>query len=193
METSVQVSAEIKKCADNELIIEVKIPLIRSMLNGEEVIQQSLNAVGILASQELLKSFDTDGSPIEVAGIRLTSKGKVLKEYETPYGKAAIDRHVYQTAKGGATYCPLDNEARVIGSSTPKLAKMISHKYSRNSVDEVKTDLEDNHGRKISRSHIQDIAETVGAIAITKEENWSYSVPLLDQSISTVSMGVAAQ
>ena len=111
------------------------------MSTGEEIIQSALNAAGQLATAELLKTFDTDGSAIEICGLRLTSKGKVLKEYETPYEKIGIERHVYQNDNGGNTFCPLDKEARIIGTSTPRLAKIISNKYSRNSVDEVQDDL----------------------------------------------------
>ena len=64
----------------------------------------------------------------------LTSKGVVLKEYETPYGKIDVERHVYQQDTGGNTFCPLDKDARIIGSATPKLAKMISNKYSRSTA-----------------------------------------------------------
>jgi len=70
------------------------------VLVGEEVIQQALNAAGMLASQELLKKFDTDGSAIKSGSIRLTSKGQVLKEYHTPYGLVEVERHVYQTSAG---------------------------------------------------------------------------------------------
>lgn len=189
MLTKVNVSAKIKALEDNELTIEVKIPLVRSMLSGEEVIQQGLNAAGILASQELLKNFDTDGTPIQMGSVRMTSKGRVLKEYHTPYGLAEIERHVYQTSAGGETFCPLDKDARIVGSATPKLAKMVSHKYSRNSVDEVKTDLESNHGRALSREYIQSIAEMVGTIAIAKEESWDYAMTM-DAQVSTVSIGM---
>ena len=190
MQTKVAVSAKIKNVVNNELTLELKIPLVRSMLSGEEVIQQALNAAGMLASQELLKNFDTDGSPIEVGRVRLTSKGQVLKEYHTPYGLVEVERHVYQTSSGGETFCPLDKEARIIGSATPKLAKMVSHKYSRNSVDEVKTDFASNHGRSLSREYIQSIAEMIGIIAIAKEESWSYSLPELKVPISTISIGL---
>jgi hypothetical protein len=190
MQAKVNVSARVKNRDEGTVTIEIKIPLLRSMLSGEEVIQQGLNAAGMLASQELLKNFDTDGSPIEMGSIRLTSKGQVLKEYHTPYGLVDVERHVYQTSVGGSTFCPLDKDARIVGSATPKLAKMISHKYSRNSVDEVKTDLESNHSRAISREYIQSIAEIVGTIAIAKEESWSYSVPPITSPITAISIGL---
>ena len=44
MQTKVNVSAKIKNLISDELTIEIKISLQRSMLVGEEVIQQALNA-----------------------------------------------------------------------------------------------------------------------------------------------------
>jgi len=64
MQTKVNVSVKIKNLISDELTIDIKIPLQRSVLVDEEVIQQALNAAGTLASQELLKKFDTDGSAI---------------------------------------------------------------------------------------------------------------------------------
>jgi len=189
METTVTVQASIKKRTTDNVVIEISLPLVRSMLSGEEVIQAAVNAVGTLATTELLSTFDADGSAIEFGDIRLTSKGKVLKEYETPYGKIGVERYVYQNAKGGNTFCPLDRDARIIGSTTPKFAKMISNKYSRSSVNEVKADLEDNHGRNLSRSHIQDVADSVGDIVISKEESWNY-VPFLVTAIDTIAIGM---
>jgi hypothetical protein len=189
MKTTVKVGAKITKIESEQVVIEVSIPLVRSMLNGEDVIQAAVNAVGMLGTSELLKTFDTDGSPINICNLNLTSKGLVQKDYETPYGKVSVDRHIYQPASGGEVYCPLDNAARIIRSATPKLAKIISNKYSRSSVDEVKHDLSDNHGRAISRDHIQHISEDVGSIAIEKQFDWNY-IPDVTDEVSTVSIGM---
>lgn len=189
MNSTVTIEANIKDRAPDNVVIEVSIPLVRSMLSGEDVVQAAVNAVGMLATTELLGTFDTDGSAIEFGDIRLTSKGKVPKEYETPYGKIGVERHVYQNSKGGNTFCPLDKEARIIGSTTPKLAKIISSKYSRSSVDEVKTDLKENHGRDLSRWHIQDVADSVGNMVISKEESWNY-VSTLEPNINTIAIGM---
>jgi len=104
METTVEVSASIKSSTTDHVVLEVCIPLVRSMLSGEGVIQIATNAVGQLATQELLKSLDTDGSAITMGDLRFTSKGMVKKEYETPYGKLNLERHVYQSAIGGNTF-----------------------------------------------------------------------------------------
>lgn len=189
METKAIIEAHVKDCSSENIVIELNIPLVRSMPSDEEVIQHALNAAGNLATRALLKSFDTDGSPIQIASLNLTSKGPVLKEYETPYGTIGLERHVYQDGHGGATFCPLDSEARIIGSATPKLAKMISNKYSRSSVDEVKDDLQSNHSRQLSRGLIQNIAEAVGTIAILKEESWTYAAPIQSE-VSTIAISM---
>jgi hypothetical protein len=44
-------------------------------------------------------------------------------------------------------------------------------------VRAVQTDLEQNHGRKVATSYIQNVAEWVGTIAAAKEEDWEYELP----------------
>ena len=190
MKTTVEVSAQLKSSTADQLVIEVTVPLVRSMLYGEEIVQAAVNAVGILATTSLLKNLDTDGSPISYGGVRFTSKGLVEKEYETPYGKARLERHVYQPSEGGDTFCPLDDSARIIRSATPKLAKMIANKYSRDSADEVKADFMANHGRPLSRGHIQEIADHVGAMAIEKASSWRYESAANPAQIATVAIGL---
>ncbi|HHJ19905.1 MAG TPA: ISKra4 family transposase [Gammaproteobacteria bacterium] len=183
-------AVKITSSKKNELVLEVTIPLETTMLDGEQSIEQALNKAGAIASGELLQRFDTDGGPIQVGTTKLTSKGQVEKAYQTPYGEARIKRHVYQTPKGGATFCPLETNARILNSATPKLAKMISHKYSKLSVDEVRTDFQSNHGRVLSRGYIQKVSETVGVLAQAKEEQWHYATPLLDTPVATVGLGL---
>lgn len=172
------------------LVLEINIPLGTVMLDGEERIEQALNEAGSVASGELLKRFDTDGSAIQVGDTKLTSKGQMEKTYQTPYGETRINRHIYQTAQGGSTYCPLECNARIIQNATPKLAKILSHKYSKLSVDEVKADLSSNHGRYLSRGYIQNVSEMVGTLAQAKEEAWHYQTPALEAAVATVSIGL---
>src|SRR3954452_22186987 len=125
------------------------------MLDFEEALQERLNEAGVVATAEGLKQFDTDGSPIIVGTTKLTSKGEVEKDYQTPYGVATVARHVYQSNQGGETYCPLDRDARIVVSSTPRFAKVLSHKYAESSSPKVQGDLEANHGRSVSRCLIR--------------------------------------
>ena len=140
-------SAQVINRTENGFTVQITVPYNRSMLDFEETLQQQLNAAGVLATQEGLRQFDTDGSPITVGSIKLTSKGQLPKDYQTPYGMATVERHVYQSPQGGATYCPLDRDARIIVSSTPKFAKMVSSKYAEFGSARVQRDLRDNHGR----------------------------------------------
>src|ERR1700738_4388661 len=119
-------SSTIIERGEKSVTIQITVPLTRSMLDTEEAIQQALNQAGVLATAEALKQFDTDGSPLEFGSTRWTSKGLEPKTYQTPYGEAVIERHVYQTGEGGATFCPLERDARIILTSTPRFAKPIS-------------------------------------------------------------------
>jgi hypothetical protein len=157
--------------------VQIEVPYSDSMLDFEEALQRRLNDAGVLATAEGLRQFDTDGSPITVGAVKFTSKGQVEKDYQTPYGVATVARHVYQSPQGGTTYCPLDRDARVVVSSTPRFAKVLSHKYAEFSSPRVQIDLAENHGRAVSRCLIQDVADAVAAVAMAKEEDWSYALP----------------
>jgi hypothetical protein len=170
--------------------IQVRIPLSRSLLDTEEAIQEALNEVGTLATAEALRQFDTDGSPLQIGSTRWYSKGQEPKAYQTPYGEAVVERHVYQTAQGGPTFCPLERDARIILTSTPRFAKQVSHKYAEMSSGRVSEDLASNHGRRVTRSFVQDLAEVVGSVAQAKEEPWHYQTPQLDRAVATVGIGL---
>jgi hypothetical protein len=178
--------AEIIAHDGEELTIQVKVKMTGSLLEVEGVILDACNEVGKLSTSQAIKKFDTDGGPIQVAGVKFTSKGATPKLYETPYGTVEVPRHVYQTSKGGKTYCPLEQDARIIRSATPRFAQQISHKYAHLNAPAVCRDLEDNHHRKIAHSYVQDVADWVGAIASAKEEIWEYATPSLDKAITSV-------
>src|SRR6266536_3472195 len=95
-------------------------------------------------------------------------------QVEIPYGAAPVQRHVYQSSRGGKTYCPLDRNARIVVSSTPKFAKMVSHKYAEFGSARVSIDLAENHGRRVARCFVQDVADAVAAVALAKEDDWEY-------------------
>lgn len=175
---------------DEFVTVQIKIPLSKSMLDGESFIQDALNEAGTLATGELLKQFDTDGSVIEFGSVKMTSKGVVTKQYQTPYGVVEIDRHVYQTSGGGETFCPLDKDARIIVSSTPRFAKQISHKFAEMASTQVQKDFVENSNREVARSYLQNVADAVGSIALLKEEDWKYSPAVLDEVIKTINIGL---
>ena len=70
--------------SESTFTIQVEVPYGSSMLDAEETLQQRLNEAGTLATGEILRRFDADGSPIQVGDTKLTSKGKLKKEYQTP-------------------------------------------------------------------------------------------------------------
>ena len=106
--------------------IEVTVELSGSMLDAEEAILRAVNAVGNVATGEALKRFDADGDPIMIGGATWYSKGKLPKVYNTPYGVVSAERHVYQPAEGGKTFCPMDHGARIIRKATPRFAKIVA-------------------------------------------------------------------
>ncbi len=122
--------------------------------------------------------------------VKFTTKGQVEKDYQTPYGVATVARHVYQSPQGGPTYCPLDRDARIVVTSTPRFAKILSHKYAEFSSPRVQVDLRENHGRAVSRCLIQDVADAVAAAAMAKEEDWSYALPKFEEPPATVAISL---
>lgn len=170
----------------NELIIQVKVTIDGTLLEAEDTIQNACNEVGLLATQEALKNFDTDGRPLETGGIKWTAKLPSEKQYQTPYGVVEIKRYTYQTSKGGKVWCPLEERARIIRSGTPRLAKQVAHKYVHMNAQAVCHDFEANHNRKMTKSYVQNMVDWVGSIAQAKEEDWTYSLPDLEAAVSTI-------
>jgi hypothetical protein len=160
------------------------------MLDSEETIQTALNEAGVLATTAALEQFDTDGSPLEIGSTRWTSKGQEPKTYQTPYGEATVARHVYQTSEGGATFCPLERDARIIITSTPRFAMQVSSKYADRAGGRVVDDLAQNHGRHVTLCLVQDLSAAVGSVVQAKEETWHYATPKLQTPIASIAVGL---
>lgn len=187
-------SATIIKSEKKGITVQVFIPLPEgkanmSMLEREELIQQGVNQAGQLATEYALSQFDTDGAPITVKEKKYTSKGQVSKSYQTPYGEVVLCRHVYQTNEGGCTFCPLDNDARIITSATPKLAKIVSSKYSESGATHVQKDLDTNHGRHLSKQYIQSLSQSIGSL-IAEKKNWKYDIDVSADFVKTISFSL---
>jgi hypothetical protein len=183
-------NACLKAVEGNVITLEVKIALSGSMLSSEESILSSLNEAGSIATGEALKRFDTDGTPLMIGGEKWFSKGELPKSYQTPYGVVEVRRHVYQRSRGGQTFCPLEREARMILTSTPRFAKVATHKMANGPSTIVQSDLEENHGRKVARSYLQNLSAAVGSIVEAKEEVWEYATPKIDRPIKTVAISM---
>lgn len=183
-------SAVVLSKSIEKVVLKLEIELGSSMLDSEKKIQQALNEAGVKATGALLERFDTNGRPINMGSFKLTSKGQVECAYQTPYGEVTIPRHVYQSSKGGKTFCPLEQNARIIRSATPFFAKQISSKYAEFGGRRVVNDLSSNHGREIVHTYIQNVADTVASIAILHEEDWSYETPAQNQPVPVISVGL---
>ena len=178
--------AEIIKKDSRSITIQVTIPLKEEMLESEEAIQQGVNQAGLLATQYALSLFDTAGSLIQVDNKKHTSKGSHSKSYRCPLGEFELCLPVYQSNEGGSTYCPLDNDARILVFSTSKFTKMVSQKYSQTGSIHVQRDLRENHGRPISRTYIQNISRAVGKVASSK--SWKYTTGVDASQVSSISI-----
>lgn len=182
-------STKIEKNGD-EVTVTITVDLTGSMMEMEDKILEELNKAGRGLTEEALNKFDTKGQPLKIAGTKYTAQQKSLKEYQTPYGSVALQRYVYQTSKGGETHCPVDDLARIITSSTPRFAKIVSSKYVNNCAASVKRDLETSNGRQVSRCFIQDLAETVGAMAGAVEKTMDYEIPPLKEEVAVIAFSL---
>lgn len=136
----------------DSVTLQITVEFNQSMMDSENAIQDVLNEAGSIATGSLLKKFDTDGEPLQVDEQRMTSKGLLPKTYQTPYGEVQVERHVYQSAKGGKTYCPLEKEARIVTTSTPRFAMQVSHKVAESTASAVVDDLRMNHNRTVTNA-----------------------------------------
>ncbi|MGI9278351.1 MAG: ISKra4 family transposase, partial [Endozoicomonas sp.] len=184
-------TAQILSSDNQETQIIIAVQHQNSMLDFEDNLQQSLNQAGVLGVEKQLEYMDTDGSPIKIGGIHMTSKHKKEpKVYETSWGATKVSRYVYQSSQGGETFCPLDQNARIIVNSTPAFARMVSWKYAQMAAPQIEEDLRQNHGRTSSRSTLRDLADVVASIAQAKEEKWVYDIPELSKPVKTVAIGL---
>jgi hypothetical protein len=173
-----------------KLIIEITVDLEDSMLDSEEAIQEAVNKVGSLATEEALKQFDSQGEAIEIEGKQWRSKGKEEKYYQTPYGEIRCARHVYHHHGRGKTFCPLEQSARIIGSSTPRFAKQVSIKMACNSALDVQQDFLECQGRKISTSFLQNLSKKVAGLAGQQETLWHYDLPNFQKPIASIAFSL---
>lgn len=166
-------AAQIIREDDDTIVIQLTFSKHASFLEAEEQIQDGLNEAGRLVTERCLADFDSDGSPMIVAGTKLTAKKqRVEKKYESPFGVLRVQRYAYQSPAGGAVFIPLETRARIVGNSTPRFAKLVASKYSHNNAGVVQRDLEESLHRKVSRCYIQDVSALVAAGIEAKSRLW---------------------
>lgn len=145
-------------------------PSAMSFEQIEEALAKQLNAIGSGATEHLLGDYDSQGNALQCQqGEKWTSKGRVKRVIETPFGARPILCHVYQTSAGGAVRVPLEERARLVGSATPRMAKMMAAKLAEMSCAAVARDLEHNHLRPLSKSFAQDLGVQVAALVTTRQ------------------------
>ena len=101
-------AAKIDRNEDESITVSVTFQPGDSMLESELNLQAALNEAGSAATGECLTRFDSDGGKMVIGGRKMTSKGRIEKTFQTPYGEARVARHVYQGSAGGAIYCPME-------------------------------------------------------------------------------------
>ena len=176
---------------EKTVVLQIEVPIDSgNMLNLEDGLQKALNEAGLLGTQELLKLFEPQNKePIVINRQKWGYKGKVLKHYETLYGRVPMERSVYQGVRGGSTLAPLDLRAGIVGSATPKFAKTLAWKYSQMPAPAVKEDFETNHQRALSNSYIKHLSDRVGTL-IEDQKDTRYDLPSLTESVETIAIGL---
>ena len=175
---------------DHKITIQFTVELTGQMLKDEQALQQSLNEAGQAAMVPMIKQFDTNGEPIRVDGVKHTVKNYAPQTYETPYGPVQLQRHTYQTCKGGRAYVPLENDARMVLNSTPRYSQIVAGKYARFGADAICEDLLECNGRKLSRNYAKKLSDFVGSIAQCYESEWEYDLPEFDQPVHSITLGL---
>ena len=129
-------SAKLISVEGKRVRIELTIELSESMLDSEVKIQEELNEVGCIATKEALKQQDTDGSVLVIGDKKWRTKGVQAKSYQTVYGEVVVERHVYQSAGGGKTYCPMERNARIdeLWGSLRSTTGLIRESWTRSSI-----------------------------------------------------------
>ena len=182
--------AELIEHKNNTLVIQFTFTLTGQMLEDEQALQQALNEAGCAAMAPMMKQFDTNGEPIWISGVKHTVKDYASENYETPYGPVPVERHTYQTSKGGRAYVPLENDARMVLNSTPRYAQIVSGKYARFGADAICEDLLECNGRTISNNYAKKLSDYVGSVAQCYQTDWHYDLPAFDRPVASVSLGL---
>lgn len=183
-------AARVTKSNGTAVTIELTIDIGGTMPQAEDAICAALNEAGVAATAAALARFDADGEPLVIGGEKWTAKAPEAKYYQTPYGEAHVVRHVYQRSVGGKVFCPLEQGARILRNATPRFARMMAHKLSLGSAADVQRDMQENHGRPLSKLLAQELSAFVSAVVQAREEAWHYATPVLDEDIAAVGVGV---
>lgn len=95
-----------------------------------------------------------------------------------------------QSNAGGNTYCPLENDARILICSTPQFAKAISSKLVTNGFGSCSA----GFGRESRAVHftnsIQDISRSVGELAESTVSQWKDTPSVEASEVSSIGISL---
>ena len=66
---------------------------------------------------------------------------------------------------------------------------LLAHKYGEGSAGRVVEALRLNHNRAVAKAYVQTVTDAVAAVAMAKEEQWNYQVPLA-AAVKTIGVGI---
>lgn len=173
---------------DGSITFSITTKLEGTFLEQEEQIQVIVNRLGNAMTEHYLTQYDISLPAIRVAEEKYTPKAVQKKKYQTLYGEVEIERHVYQSRAGGRAYVPLERSTGIIGSATPRFAKVLSQKYTHQSGAGTIEDLAMNHKRTISKTFVQDTVARVGEAFSTHQQQWQYPLPDFPEQVSHISI-----
>lgn len=158
------------------------------LLAGEAQLQRLLNTTAVSIVGEMLSCHDTHGEPLQHGRQTYTSKGKSPQTYQCYGGPVTVERHLYQNSAGGATWCPMEDRARLVAGTTPHFASIITGKYSAQSGRATQTDLQRSMQRDLSVDFIQTLSGEVGKTVAARERYPAYQIQTPPEEIQAVIM-----
>jgi hypothetical protein len=160
------------------ITVTIEVPArehIGGALDLEQGLQRVLNDVGQSVMTEALSRFDTEGEPIRLGSVTMTSKGRSPERYKSLFGPIELERHTYQSSEGGRTFCPLEQSARICQNATIGLCQVLASKHVSLSGRCLQRELERSHQLDLSLSYLQDVTQEFGRRALGKEDHWTYA------------------
>lgn len=85
-----------------------------------EGMKEALVATGQAAAKFFIESFDVNQANVEHEGCRMLFKQMSEKEFMTIFGKVTLSRSLYQAARGGICFVPLDEKWGMAGEFAVK-------------------------------------------------------------------------
>ena len=158
------------------------------LLEAESNLQRLLNATAVSVMGEMLSCHDTHGEPLQHHRQTWTSKGKSPQTYQCHGGPVTVERHLYQTSEGGATWCPMEDRARILAGTTPHFAGIVTGKYSAQSGRAVQTDLLRSMQRSLSVDFIQTLCAETGKTVASRERYPAYQIQTPPEQVQAVIM-----